>query len=104
MGGNAAKCIMRMSWSLWLALSIGSVACHGADSSKTIVPTDAEPWDGAPYADFGKSCTADSDCHGGTCFAFGDGTQLCTFPCTTAEQCPAGSQGKKCNGQGRCRP
>jgi hypothetical protein len=89
---------------IWMALVVTAVGCHAAEEDKSILPSDAGLWDGAPYADYGKACKADPDCHGGTCFLFGDGTQLCTFPCTTPDQCPSGSQGQKCNKQGRCRP
>ena len=52
---------------------------------------------------FASCCTANSECTSGVCFKFGDGTQACTEKCKTAADCPSGSQGKKCNGQGYCR-
>jgi len=53
---------------------------------------------------FGDTCAASCECSAGLeCFTFGDGTTTCTPTCTTDEECPEGSQGHKCNGQGRCR-
>lgn len=52
---------------------------------------------------FGECCTAASECASGVCWKFGDGSQSCTLKCSTAADCPSGSQGQKCNGQGYCR-
>ena len=52
---------------------------------------------------FGDCCTEGSQCASGVCHKYGDGTQACTQKCSTAADCPEGSQGKKCNGQGVCR-
>jgi hypothetical protein len=53
---------------------------------------------------FGATCTDNSECDSDLCFAFGDGSSLCTLPCTDAAECPAGSRGAYCNARGVCRP
>lgn len=53
---------------------------------------------------FGACCTEDAECLDGVCHEFGDGTESCTKACTADANCPAGSQGQKCNAQGVCRP
>jgi hypothetical protein len=53
---------------------------------------------------FGSCCTDNAQCTSNLCFAFGDGTQACTQTCNSNNDCPAGSQGKKCNNQNVCRP
>ncbi len=52
---------------------------------------------------FGDDCTVDDDCASCVCFEFGTGT-WCTIRCTSDDDCPEGSQGRKCNGYGYCRP
>lgn len=53
---------------------------------------------------FGACCTASEQCSDGVCHTFGSGARLCTMKCPSADACPAGSEGKKCNGQGVCKP
>ena len=53
---------------------------------------------------FGHTCTANDQCSSGNCFLFGDGTQVCTIPCASGDDCPNGAKGKKCNGKGVCSP
>ncbi|MBI5487950.1 MAG: hypothetical protein HY905_11510 [Deltaproteobacteria bacterium] len=53
---------------------------------------------------FGACCAEDTQCAAGLCFAFGDGSQLCTLHCVANSDCPEGAQGRKCNRQGVCRP
>jgi hypothetical protein len=54
---------------------------------------------------FGEECTEDDQCEGGVCHQFGqEDSPLCTQECSGDENCPEGSQGKKCNNQGVCRP
>lgn len=58
---------------------------------------------------FGEECTTPSEesteCEDGVCSD--DFNQLgivCTLKCTQDDDCPEGSQGKKCNMKGLCRP
>jgi hypothetical protein len=53
---------------------------------------------------FGESCAAPEECESGICHEFGQGDSLCTIECATADDCPEGSQGKKCNRKGVCKP
>jgi len=53
---------------------------------------------------FGEACASACECSSLVCFAFGDGTSSCTLNCSSNTECPSGSQGQKCNGQGACRP
>jgi hypothetical protein len=59
--------------------------------------------DGAAKKAFGDPCNANDQCATHICHKFGDGTQACTRACKQNSDCPAGSQGQKCNGQGVCR-
>lgn len=88
---------------LGLSLAVALTGCTTASGTKGPPPLDASVPDSA-YDSFGKACTADADCTGGICFKFGDGSHLCTVPCGNSEGCPAGSQGRKCNNYGRCKP
>ncbi|HEY3351978.1 MAG TPA: hypothetical protein VGQ83_01895 [Polyangia bacterium] len=98
------------------ALLIG--ACGGSSTGRDAAPagtdaavaddagpaaTDGAAGDAAALA-FGAACTDPAQCASNVCFTFGDGSRLCTLQCTAPDQCPAGSQGQKCNGQGYCRP
>ncbi len=53
---------------------------------------------------FGEVCAANEECESGICHEFGQGDPLCTIACATADDCPEGSQGKKCNRKGVCKP
>lgn len=53
---------------------------------------------------FGQCCAVDTDCASGLCHTFGESGPTCTETCTSADTCPAGSQGQKCNRKGVCRP
>jgi hypothetical protein len=52
---------------------------------------------------FADPCSTDCECASNLCFTYGDGTSACTIECSSNDECPEGSQGKKCNGQGVCR-
>ena len=52
---------------------------------------------------FGEECVDGPDCASGVCHEFGQGT-WCTLSCQNDDECPEGSEGKKCNKQGVCRP
>jgi hypothetical protein len=58
--------------------------------------------DAAGALPFGATCVSNSDCQTTLCFLFGKGTSHCTQPCSSNADCPAGSQGQKCNGKGTC--
>ena len=72
----------------------------GAGATRLGAPIDAGR---GGRLDFAAPCQANDQCMSGLCFSFGDGTMACTITCTTSDQCPAGSQGKKCNNKGVCR-
>jgi spore coat protein A len=69
----------------------GSVSDAGsaADGGSTVLP-------------FGAACTDDAGCASGWCALFGNGSMHCTVGCTQSSECPAGTQGQKCNGKGFC--
>ena len=82
---------------LALLLALGaSAACDGSGAGSCVL-------DGGLH-EFGECCLGEADCTSGVCHFFGDGSQLCTLHCVTNEDCPVGSQGRKCNRQGVCRP
>jgi len=53
---------------------------------------------------FGEACVAPEECESGVCHEFGSGGSLCTITCETEEACPEGTEGKKCNKKGVCKP
>lgn len=60
---------------------------------------------------FGASCTtvtdtASTECDSGVCTDAFDqaATPLCSVKCTDSSMCPEGSDGKKCNMRGYCKP
>ena len=53
---------------------------------------------------FGEPCGTAADCASSVCHEFGTGGSLCTIECTSPDDCPEGSEGKKCNGKGACKP
>lgn len=60
---------------------------------------------------FGATCTTVTDtgsteCDSGVCTdAFDQSpTPLCSLKCTDSTMCPEGSDGKKCNSRGYCKP
>ncbi len=62
---------------------------------------------GVPAGKFGASCNLDTECTEPMAIcgdSFDRGGKLCTFRCTVATDCPAGSMGQKCNTKGQCRP
>jgi hypothetical protein len=80
------------------AMLLATLAACGGD--------DPEPAPGT----FGASCTTVSDtsteCDSMTCTdAFDmEPTNICSIHCTTSDMCPEGSDGKKCNMKGFCKP
>lgn len=52
---------------------------------------------------FAEPCATDCECASGVCFTFGNGTTVCSLECSSNDECPPGSEGQKCNGQGFCR-
>jgi hypothetical protein len=87
---------LALGWMLLLGLY---VACTDDDSGP------------APRT-FGAACTTESDtsteCDSGVCTNSFDmiGHPVCSVKCTTADPsvCPSGSEGKKCNMKGYCKP
>ena len=56
-------------------------------------------------AAFGEACSEEIKCaSGGVCHEFGQLGSVCTIPCESADQCPVGSEGQKCNKSNVCRP
>jgi hypothetical protein len=59
---------------------------------------------------FGSTCTTLADtgsteCDSGVCTdAFDQLGMVCSQKCTDASTCPEGSEGKKCNMKGYCKP
>jgi hypothetical protein len=86
----------------WLLGFLFAISCSGSDKPSTATVDAGCPTVGP--GQFGAACSDDCACASGVCFMFGDGTHACTLKCTSNDTCPSGSQGKKCNGQGYCRP
>ena len=87
---------------LLLSLVSALVLACGSDESNQPAP-----------GEFGASCTtvADTgatDCDSGVCTDSFDqiGHNVCSVKCTPgdASPCPEGSEGKKCNSKGYCKP
>lgn len=88
---------------LWLSVAAALVAGCGGDDG-----------DNPPAGDgtFGAACTMASDssteCDSSVCTDAFDqiGHPVCSVKCTTADPsvCPEGSEGKKCNQKGYCKP
>jgi hypothetical protein len=53
---------------------------------------------------FGEVCAVNEDCESNICNEFGQLGPLCTISCETGDDCPEGSEGKKCNNKGVCKP
>lgn len=53
---------------------------------------------------FGAACTDGAECEDQICHEFGNGGSLCTMACEVPGDCPAGSDGSKCNNKGVCKP
>lgn len=90
----------------WCVLSL-VVGCgvfpDTADASFEPADAGGESTDGgASKLPFGATCAADDDCESTHCFQFGNGQRHCSVPCTSASECPSGSQGQKCNNKGFC--
>lgn len=113
-----------------LALALAGAGCGGTTDDQEDGGTDADPADATPdveddtnddaiedtvedpgtdggecgTAEFGDTCTGDEDCGTCVCFTFGDDSSLCTYECTSDDECPEGSRGRRCNSYGYCRP
>ena len=53
---------------------------------------------------FGEPCGDNEECESGVCHEFGQGGSQCTITCGFDDDCPDGSEGKKCNNKGTCKP
>lgn len=60
--------------------------------------------DSGTLGGFGDPCTDNVNCESGVCHEFGQLGFVCTLTCENNDQCPEGSEGKKCNTQNVCRP
>lgn len=83
----------------WLLCCLALALLTGCEEATAESCADTSSGDRA----FGECCTEASQCADGVCHEFGDGTVVCTKKCTTASDCPSGTQGQKCNNQGVCR-
>jgi hypothetical protein len=91
---------MKQLTSVVAAVSAIFFACHcSSDGEKG-----GGPSSGAEPRKFGATCDAATDCDSEICFEFGNGSKLCSARCTSAEDCPSGAQGQKCNMKGYCAP
>ena len=72
-----------------------------AAATDTIAEGDMAP---VTSLSFGESCAAPEECDSGVCHEFGNGGSLCTVACEGPDDCPDGSEGKKCNNKGVCKP
>jgi hypothetical protein len=73
-----------------------------SDAAGGMVSVDARDLQPVP---FGGPCAADEECaEGFICRRVGMGGDVCTQECEADETCPEGSQGRKCNNMGLCRP
>jgi hypothetical protein len=98
---------------LVVASALLVLVCAGCGTSESddkepagdIAASDTVASDVAPGSVvFGEACTTNEDCESGVCNEFGQTGPLCTIECTTADECPEGSEGKKCNQKGVCKP
>lgn len=61
--------------------------------------------DNTGSGEFGDTCKVNGDCDSDVCEEFGQLGLVCTQKCNDdGESCPEGSEGKKCNKSGFCRP
>jgi hypothetical protein len=81
----------------WVLLIAAVVACSDDETTS----------DGS----FGSTCmtvaeTGSTECDSGVCTDTFDqiGHPVCSQKCTDASMCPEGSEGKKCNMKGYCKP
>lgn len=80
----------------------GCSSSTGGDAGG-ILPASDGGIDGGATLEFAAPCETSDQCKSGVCYEFGDGTKGCTLKCGSADDCPEGSQGKKCNREGICR-
>ena len=105
----------RLLYGVLIAMFSSTLGCHsnspaldqGLMPDLSSAPATDGTSDGADLGGalkpFGERCSTNAECASNLCFTFGDGSQLCTLVCSSSDQCPSGSQGRKCNAQGYCR-
>ena len=88
----------RTGWRLALAAAsitlVGLLACGDDDPNGGTGTNRA----------FAAACQNDDECADAKCHEFGQSGKVCTKACSKPEDCPTGSEGKKCNNQGVCKP
>lgn len=100
LGSRAMLARMKLLAFGWL-VALFALAC--TDDAGTSPPP--EP------GEFGASCmtvtdTGSTECDSGVCTSAFDQlpTPVCSQKCTDSSSCPEGSEGKKCNMKGYCKP
>jgi hypothetical protein len=88
--------------SILFALALGLLGCKDDDGSSGGFDAGGCAVDAGGA--FGDTCSGDCDCIPGRCHEFGSIGQRCTMTCSSDDQCPEGSQGRRCNNMGVCRP
>lgn len=113
--GALALAVMVLALGTTAGCSSSGTRMDGTDAAQDL--GDRGPGDGPGPSDggapdaaegalpFGATCGAPAECETGVCYLFGDGTMHCTRTCDdggAGDDCPLGTQGRKCNGKGYC--
>ena len=118
---KSVRTFVMMSTAAVLLVALSTVRCDDATDDPAAMDIDADAdtdSDGDSDGDagtaqdagteeiggFGDPCKDDDDCATDVCHEFGQLGWVCTYTCETSDTCPEGSQGKKCNNSGTCRP
>ena len=85
-------------------LATAYLAATGCGGESVHDPTDVCTAHDAGLS-YGGACTLNNDCASCVCHYFdGDHVTQCTISCKTDTECPLGSEGHKCSGEGFCKP